>query len=132
MDEMDPISGQPEPERPRDDEILEPIADFADKTRQDGWKRFFSFETLYFPVFAHYVFIVFVVLVLLVGLGGIVAAFSLMARVGFSDGMYGLLQSVATVAVLIVGGRLWLELTMVVFKMNEALQDIRRHVTKLK
>ncbi len=132
MDEMDALSGQPEPERPRDDDIPEAHEDFADETRQGGWKRFFSFETMYFPLFAQYVFLVFVVLALLVGLAGILAAFSLMARIGFSDGMFELFRIVVGVAVVILGGRLWLELAMVIFKINEALQDIRRHVTKLK
>ncbi|MCD8140394.1 MAG: DUF4282 domain-containing protein [Planctomycetaceae bacterium] len=132
MDEMDPISGQPEPERPRDDDIPEPHADFADETRQGGWKRLFSFESMFFPVIARYVFMVYVVLVLLVGVAGVFAAFSLMARIGFSDGMFELFRYIVGVVLLVLGGRLWLELVMVVFKIHEALQDIRSHVTKTK
>jgi fumarate reductase subunit C len=133
MDEMDPKPvGETEPDVPRGSEAESEAERFAREMRQGGWRSLFFFDAMYFPVFAHYVFIVFVVLVLLAGLGGIVAAFAAMARVGFSDGMYTLLQSVVMVAFLLVVGRLWIELAMVVFKINEAVQDIRRHIKKLK
>ena len=133
MDEMDPNPvGEIEPDVPHGSEAETGAEWFAREMRQGGWRSLFTFDTMYFPIFAHYVFVVFVVLVLLIGLGGIVAAFSVMARIGFSDGMYSLLQSVAMAAVLLVAGRLWIELAMVVFKINEAVQDIRRHVKNLK
>lgn len=133
MDEMDPNSaGQSDTDVPRSANAETEAEKFAREVRQGGLRSLFTFDIMYFPVFAHYVFLAFVVLVLLVGLAGIVAAFTTMAKVGFSDGMYSLLQSVAMVVVLIVGGRLWIELAMVVFKINEAVQDIRQHGKKLK
>ncbi len=133
MDEMDPNPvGEVEPDVPHGSEVESGAERFTREMREGGWRSLFTFDAMYFPVFAHYVFVVFVILVLLVGLGGIVAAFSVMARFGFSDGMYSLLQSVAMAVVLLVAGRLWIELAMVVFKINEAVQDIRQHVKKLK
>lgn len=85
----------------------------------------FNFNKMYFPFFARTLFIVVCVLMALIGVLGIVAAFIAMAKVGFFEGLKALFGVGVMVIVTIIMARIWVELTLVAFKINEGIQDIR-------
>lgn len=93
-----------------------------------GVKALFSFDTMYFPTFARVFFIVFCVIAALFGAIGILLAFISMTSVGLLAGLGNLLGIVIGTVLTIVMVRFWIELVLVAFKMNEALQDIREQL----
>ena len=90
-----------------------------------GIMALFDFNKMYFPFFARTLFMIACGLLAVTGAFGIVMAFVAMAKVGFFEGLKALFAVGIMVILAVVMGRIWLELTMVVFKMNEGIQDIR-------
>lgn len=86
----------------------------------------FNFEKMHFPFFAKVVFIIYSLLVLLIGLYMAVISFLYILYYDVLwDGLVRLAVTIIFVSVAFVFGRVAIEAVMVVFKINEAVQDIR-------
>ncbi|MDR3211857.1 MAG: DUF4282 domain-containing protein [Planctomycetota bacterium] len=89
---------------------------------------FLDFKTLYFPIFAKWVFAVIAALVVIFGLVGVVFGLVSLVSVGFFSGLALIAGSVIYSAFILVIIRLWFELVVVVFNINDAIQDIRGRI----
>lgn len=91
----------------------------------DGILGLFNFKKMYFPFFARVLFIIYCLLTVLAGLVLVVLAFVTMFNRGFLDGLMALFIAGVFVIASVILGRIWIELIMVAFNINEAVQDIR-------
>ena len=92
---------------------------------EDGILGLFNFKKMYFPFFAHVLFIVYCVGIALGGLVLAAMALYVMFSRSFLDGLMGVFMSGVFVVASIILGRIWIELIMVAFNINDAVQDIR-------
>ena len=91
---------------------------------------FFSFDKMYFPTFARYLFIIMCALIGIVGIIGVLFGLYSMFAVGFFSGVSMILTGVITSVVMIVAMRFWFEMVLVIFSVNDAVQDIRLSIKK--
>ncbi len=102
----------------------------AEQTLRDlkepgGLKSFFKFEKMYFPTLASILFILSCIGAVLFFLFGILGAFVGMAQSGFFAGLLGIFGVVVGSVVMIVMTRVWIEIALVAFKINDTLHEIR-------
>ncbi len=90
-----------------------------------GVMGFFSFERLYFPVVARYLFIVLFILIVLGIVLGVVGGLVSMVTFSVISGISAIFGSIITGAIFIIGLRIWFEMFVVGFKINENLEKIR-------
>lgn len=114
----------------------DPAAELADDIRADakkalhqieghGFRDFFNFDRLIFPSIARIVFLVFTIAMVVVGLLGIVAGFASMPEAGFFSGFADVCMAIVCAAFMIVMARIWIEIVLVAFKINDGVQDIK-------
>ena len=89
-----------------------------------GIMGFFSFDTLYFPIIARYLFIVICVFSVIGVLFGMLGGFVSMAT-SFVAGLTMVIGSIIAGLMTIVGTRIWFELILLGFKINDGIQEIR-------
>ncbi len=110
--------------------------DAAGKLKQDaeqalgeiksrGIMGFFSFERLYFPVVARYLFIILFALIVIGVILGVIGGLVGMVSVGIMWGLSSIIGSLIMGAIFIIGLRIWFEMFVVGFKINENLEKIR-------
>ena len=90
-----------------------------------GVMGFFKFDRLYFPDFARILFTIICLFLALLFLLGVVGSLASMASVGFFFGLKNLAFVVIGVITAVVMTRIWIELVLVAFKINEAVQEIK-------
>ena len=90
-----------------------------------GVMGFFKFDRLYFPDFARILFTIICLFLVVVFLFGVVASFISMASVGFFSGLINLVVIFVSTIVMVVMARVWIEVVLVAFKINESVQDIK-------
>ncbi len=94
--------------------------------KKGGLPALFRFDKMYFPGLATFLFAAYVIIVAFLGIIGFIAALSSWPEeMGFWGWLYGVGLAIITPIFLIVLGRIWVEIVMVAFKINEGVQDIR-------
>ncbi len=128
---------QPSPDQANDPKQDSGLRDTAEQMRSEtskavedlksgGLPALFSFEKMYFPRLATVLFMAYVIIVAFIGIIGFIAALSTWPEeMGFWGWLYGVGMSICTPIFLIVMGRIWVEIVMVAFKINEGVQDIK-------
>ena len=91
---------------------------------------FFNFDRLIFPSIAKWLFILLSVLIAVVGICFFVAGFIGLFTTGFAAGLGIMVFAVIYTILSILLTRIWFELVLVMFKINEAVQDIRTNCKK--
>lgn len=84
---------------------------------------FFKFDKLYFPIIARWLFIVAVILIALGTVVGFLGSLVGMQLLGAIFALIGGLISIVAV-------RIWFELILVVFNINDAVQELRENKRK--
>lgn len=102
----------------------------AEKTLEQisghGFRDIFNFDKLIFPSLARIVFVAFTVAMVLLGLLGVAAGFAAMPEVGFFGGLASVFAAVITTVFMVILARIWIEIVLVAFKINDGVQDIRK------
>ncbi|MCL1999861.1 MAG: DUF4282 domain-containing protein [Planctomycetes bacterium] len=101
-----------------------------DEIKSRGAMGIFSFEHLYFPAIARCLFII---LFILVGLGvilGVIAGLATMVNVGVIYGFITMISVILSGVLGLIGLRVWFEMLIVAFKINESLEKIRGNCCK--
>ena len=111
-------------------DAAEHLRDEAEKTLRDlkgpgGLKSFFKFEKMYFPKLAGILFIIACLATVFFLLLGVLGALAGMAADGFFSGLVALLGVVVGAVVMIVMTRVWIEIALVAFKINDSLREIK-------
>ena len=90
----------------------------------------FGFKKLYFPAIARFLFILAWVIIALVGAAGCVFGLYTMITASFGMGLIFIIGVAVYVIMLIFMIRIWFELILVLFTINDAVQDIRKSCKK--
>lgn len=91
---------------------------------------FFSFDKLYFPTIARYLFIILCIFVAVGAIIGVLAGFAALFTTGFLSGLGVIIGSLIYGVVVIFFLRIWFEFVLVMFNINDAVQDIRKNCGK--
>ena len=116
--------------------VGEVAGDAAGKLRQDaeqamgeirsrGVMGFFSFDGFYFPVIARCLFIILFILAVIGIVLGVIGGLVSMVSLNFIGGFIAMIGSVVGGILGIIGLRIWFEMLMVAFKINENLEKVR-------
>ncbi len=115
------------------DKAKEAARQFADETEQtlEEFKHlsllsFFSFDRMFFPVIARYVFLFIVAIIAIGALFGVLGGLASFVSVGLLAGIGTIIGSVLFAVLALIGVRFWFEFLLVAFKINEAVQEIRK------
>lgn len=115
-----------------ENEISDAAQQLANETKEtlNEFKRlgpmsFFSFDRMFFPVIARYVFIFICALVLLGAVLGVLGGLVAIVSQGIVAGIGAMIGSVLFAALALIGVRFWFEFVLVAFKINEAVQEMR-------
>ena len=106
------------------------LRDEAEKTLRDlkspgGLKSFFKFEKMYFPALASVIFVIACLATVVFLLLGVLGALVGMASDGFFSGLVAIVGIVLGAVIMIVMTRVWIEIALVAFKINDSLREIR-------
>jgi len=92
--------------------------------KKQGVMGFFSFDTLYFPKIARFVFIVVCILSVIGMALGVLGGLVAMAQGNLGAGMGGIIVSIVGSLMWMVGLRIWFEMMMVAFKINGNIEKL--------
>lgn len=95
-----------------------------------GAASFLRFDKMFFPIIARYLFIALCILLLLGGVAGLIGAIVSIFTTGILAGLFLMVAVVFYVAISLVFLRIWFELILVGFSINEAVQEIRKNTRK--
>ncbi|MDR1613368.1 MAG: DUF4282 domain-containing protein [Planctomycetota bacterium] len=102
----------------------------VDDMRGIDKSSFFKFDKLYFPMIARFLFMALAAVILLSGAVGVMVSLVSMFTAGFLSGLFGIAASAAYAVVAVFFVRIWFELILVVFNINDALQEIKVNLRK--
>ena len=89
-------------------------------------KDLFSFDKLIFPRIAQILFVLYVVLaVLFLGIS-LIGAVVALVKGQIGSAVAALIGSVISTLFMLIFGRIWIEVVLVAFKINEGVQDIKQ------
>lgn len=110
--------------------VIDELRSDAEKTLEQisghGFRDFFNFDKLIFPGIARIIFVAFTIAMIIIGLLGVAAGFAAMPDVGFLAGIGSVFAALITAVFMIILARVWIEIVLVAFKINDGVQDIRR------
>ena len=93
-----------------------------------GFRGLFSFDTLLFPKIARVLFFIYCVL-LAIGLAvGVLAGLAAMIGQGLFAGLAIIVAAVISCVIMFVATRVWFEIVLVMFKLYESVDEIRRQL----
>jgi hypothetical protein len=102
----------------------------VDEVKGIDKSSFFKFDKLYFPMIARFLFLLAVAVIVFFGAVGVIANLVAMFTVGFFSGLIGMVASAVGAVVGIFVVRIWFELVLVVFNINDAVQEIKVNTRK--